>query len=222
MTEISAVLQTQAVSKTYKTLVDEVVVFEDITLSIEAGQAAAIIGESGRGKTTLLNILSGLDRPSSGQVWLCQNRIDNLHESPLSDFRNQHVGFIFQHHYLLDDFTALENILVPVRIRKAGVHSSDVERAMEFLSDIGLADRASHYPDQLSGGERQRVAVIRSLINDPSVIFADEPTGSLDRRNAENVEALMWDLKDRYKKTLVIATHSMEMAAKCDKVIELN
>ncbi len=221
MTENNKIIIASSVSKIYKTLVDEVVVLEGIDVEIEAGKAVAIIGESGRGKTTLLNVLSGLDRPSTGQVWLRQERIDNMTESKLSDFRNSHVGFIFQHHYLLDDFTALENVLIPVRIHKSGVDNSDIDKAMTFLSDIGLAERASHYPDQLSGGERQRVAVIRSLMNDPDVIFADEPTGSLDKRNAANVESLMWELKDKYKKTLVIATHSMEMAAKCDQIVDL-
>ncbi len=209
------------VSKIYKTLVDEVTVFEKVNVQIEAGKAVAIIGESGRGKTTLLNILSGLDSPSKGEVWMKGQRIDLMDEATLSDFRNVHVGFIFQHHYLLDDFTALENVLIPVRILKGGVSNEDMDRARLFLKDIGLEDRSTHYPDQLSGGERQRVAVIRSLINDPAVIFADEPTGSLDKRNAANVESLMWDLKNKYQKTLIIATHSMEMAGKCDHIVEL-
>lgn len=216
-----SLIHAENLSKTYKTTVDSIDVFSDIHVEIDRGTAVAIIGESGRGKTTLLNILSGLDHPSTGHVIFHNKNISSMDESTLSDFRNRHVGFIFQHHFLLDDFNALDNILIPVRIMNGRISQRDKEKAMELLNDVGLSDRASHYPDQLSGGERQRVAVIRALINDPDVIFADEPTGSLDKNNAGNVEELMWHLKDQYRKTLVIATHSMEMAEKCDTIIEM-
>lgn len=215
------IIYTDNISKIYKTLVDEVKVLENINVDIKRGNAVAIMGESGRGKTTLLNILSALDRPSVGEVYFNGERIDDLDERELALFRNKNVGFIFQHHYLLDDFTAIENILVPVRIGKPHVDQEDYDRAMQLLASVGLEKRANHYPDQLSGGERQRVAVVRALVNEPLVVFADEPTGSLDRKNAENVEKLMWHLKDKFQKTLVIATHSQEIAKQCDNIIYL-
>lgn len=215
------VIYTNSISKVYKTQVDEVSVLENLSISIGAGRAVAIMGESGRGKTTLLNILSGLDRPSSGEVFFNDERIDDLDESGLSEFRNQNVGFIFQHHYLLNDFNALENVLIPVRILKETATDEDTERAKSLLNEVGLGSRITHYPDQLSGGERQRVAIVRALINEPTVIFADEPTGSLDRKNSGNVEEIMWRLKDEFKKTLVIATHNHDIAAKCDEIINL-
>jgi ABC-type lipoprotein export system ATPase subunit len=218
---VPGLLEAHSLSRVYRTLSDEVRVFENVELSIKPGTAVAIIGQSGRGKTTLLNILSGLDRPTSGEVLYNGSRIDDLDEVSLSDFRNRNVGFIFQHHYLLEDFTALENVLVPIRIAGRKINSAAVSRAAELLDNVGLAGRHTHYPDQLSGGERQRVAIIRALIHDPRVIFADEPTGSLDRRNSAMIEELLWDLKHKYNKTFVIATHNLEMARKCDHVIDL-
>ncbi|URA10218.1 ABC transporter ATP-binding protein [Thermospira aquatica] len=211
----------KSLSKTYRTLVDTVSVFENLELKIDKGSMVALVGESGRGKTTLLNIISGLDRPSTGEVWFGGERIDTLDEEMLSDFRNRHVGFIFQHHYLLEDFTALENVLLPLRIGGKTIGEKEKEKAKELLSRVGLSDRLRHYPDQLSGGERQRVAIVRALIHDPDVVFADEPTGSLDRRNADRVEAILWELCRSMGKTFVVATHNMELARKCDAVISL-
>lgn len=221
MTDEKIVLDAQNISKTYKTLVDRVTVFESISLTINEGEAVAIIGQSGRGKTTLLNVLSGLDKASVGTVHFKGTRIDNMAEEALSDFRNLNVGFIFQHHYLLDDFTALDNVLIPLRIRGTKIDRKTQNRGLELLEAVGLKDRYHHYPDQLSGGERQRVAIIRALIHDPMVIFADEPTGSLDKHNSAMVENLLWDLKGKFNKTFVIATHNMEIAKKCDRIIDL-
>jgi len=218
MTEL---IKAEHLTKVYKTLVDEVSVLNSIDVSISKGEALAVVGESGRGKTTLLNLLSGLDRPTSGMVFFKGERIDNLSEDELSDFRNKNIGFIFQHHYLLNDFNALENVLVPLRLSENEIEQEKIYRAKELLEKMGLKDRIYHYPDQLSGGERQRVAVARALINNPEVIFADEPTGSLDRKNAQNIESILWELKKEYNVTLVIATHSKEIASKCDRVIEL-
>jgi len=211
----------KGLSKEYRTLVDRVVVFENMDVRIERGTMVALVGESGRGKTTLLNILSGLDRPSGGEVWFENQRIDLLDEEKLSDFRNRHVGFIFQHHYLLEDFTAMENVLLPLRIGGRVIGQQERLRAREMLSRVGLEKRLTHYPDQLSGGERQRVAIVRALIHDPDVVFADEPTGSLDRRNAEMVENVIWELCRGMGKTFVVATHNMELARRCDAVIYL-
>ena len=208
-------------SKVYKTMVDEISVFTDLNLRISKSEAVAVVGESGRGKTTLLNILSGLDRPTTGMVVFGDTRIDNLTEEEISDFRNRNIGFIFQHHYLLNDFNAIENVLIPLKIRNEKINRDSFRLARELLERVGLKNRMHHYPDQLSGGERQRVAVVRALVNKPLVIFADEPTGNLDRKNAENVEDMLWQLKDELSVTLVIATHSKEIAGRCDRIIEL-
>lgn len=215
------IITAQGLSKTYKTVTDEVMVFENIDVAIAKGSTVAIIGQSGRGKTTLLNILSGLDRPTGGAVYFEGSRFDNLDEQELSVFRNRNVGFIFQHHYLLDDFTALENILLPLRIGGAVIDSEARDRALALLESVGLHGRETHYPDQLSGGERQRVAIVRALIHGPEVIFADEPTGSLDRHNAGMVEDMIWKLKDEHRKTFIMATHNLEMARRCDRIIDM-
>jgi len=216
-----SILQAKNLTKIYKTVTDSVLVFENLNINVSPGEAVAIVGQSGRGKTTLLNLLSGLDRPTSGEVFFNKERIDNLNEERLSEFRNRNVGFIFQHHYLLEDFTALDNVLIPVRIKGEAIGEEVRKKAIDMLDWVGLGKRLYHYPDQLSGGERQRVAIIRALIHDPLVIFADEPTGSLDKINAMNVENILWEMKKKLKKTFVIATHNLEIAKKCDKIIEL-
>lgn len=208
-------------TKVYRTAVDEVKVFENVNVEIRTGSAVAIVGQSGRGKTTLLNVLSGLDRPTSGEVFYNGIRMDNLKEESLSDFRNQNVGFVFQHHYLLEDFTAIDNILIPLRIGMKEKDDVSAKAAKGWMDALGLKKRYHHYPDQLSGGERQRVAIARALINSPLVLFADEPTGSLDKMNSAMVENMIWELKKKFKKTLVIATHNLEIAKKCDQVIDL-
>ncbi len=218
MTEI---IKGIGLNKIYKTLVDEVNVFNNLDLTIYKGEAVAIVGESGRGKTTLLNILSGLDKPTSGEVIFNNFRIDNMSEEEISDFRNRNIGFIFQHHYLLNDFNALENVLIPFKIRNCNTDKNMLQYAIEILERVGLKDRIYHYPDQLSGGERQRVAVARAIIHKPLVIFADEPTGSLDQKNATKVEKILWELKDEFGITLIIATHSKQIADMCDRVIQL-
>lgn len=220
MTDI--IIQASNVSKIYKTLVDEITVFENISVKIKRGEAVALVGKSGGGKTTLLNILSGLDHPSAGDVLFDNKPINTMDETQLAIFRNKHVGFIFQHHYLLDDFTAIENIMIPLRIAAVKFDQTVGHQiALSLLRTVGIANRADHYPDQLSGGERQRVAVARALVNNPDVIFADEPTGSLDIKNATIVENLLWELKDKYNKTLVMATHSLATAKRCDKIIRM-
>lgn len=215
------IISGRGLSKTYKTLVDEVRVFENIQVDIAAGSIVALVGKSGRGKTTLLNILSGLDRPTSGEVYYQDERIDNLSEEKLSVLRNRKVGFIFQHHFLLDDFTALDNVLIPLRLAERKIGKEEREHACELLSLLGLENRLAHFPDQLSGGERQRVAIARALVHDPMVIFADEPTGSLDKQNSQAAENLLWEMRDRFHKTFVIATHNLDLAHHCDQIIDL-
>lgn len=215
------IITTKDLTKIYKTFVDEVKVFENLNIEINKGSSVAIIGESGRGKTTLLNILSGLDKPTSGEVYFNGSRIDILSEEELSIFRNKYIGFVFQHHYLLDDFNALENVLLPLRIYNNKISDKDKNKALDLLSYVGLQKRIYHYPDQLSGGECQRVAIVRALINNPQLIFADEPTGSLDKKNSNIVSSLLWNLKNDFNITLVIATHNHELFNNCDYIINL-
>ena len=195
-------------------------VLKGIDLNIDKGEIVSIVGPSGAGKTTLLQIIGTLDRPDAGSV--CINGIDvsNLSKRKLSDFRNQHIGFVFQFHQLLPEFTAIENIMIPAYI--AGVsHHEAKQRAQELLNFMGLADRATHKPNELSGGEKQRVAVARALINHPAVILADEPSGSLDSKNKEELHQLFFDLRDKYGQTFVIVTHDEGLASITDRTIKM-
>ena len=195
-------------------------VLKGIDLHIDKGEVVSIVGPSGAGKTTLLQIIGTLDRPDTGSV--CVNGIDTsrLSTKKLSDFRNQHLGFVFQFHQLLPEFTAIENIMIPAYI--AGKSQKVAKaRAEELLRFMGLSDRASHKPNELSGGEKQRIAVARALVNNPAVILADEPSGSLDTRNKEDLHKLFFDLRDQFGQTFVIVTHDESLAAITDRTIHL-
>lgn len=195
-------------------------VLKGIDLHINKGEIVSIVGPSGAGKTTLLQIIGTLDRPDTGTV--CVDGIDTskLSTKKLSDFRNQHLGFVFQFHQLLPEFTAIENIMIPAYI--AGVSPKQAKRrAKELLDFMGLADRASHKPNELSGGEKQRVAVARALVNNPAVILADEPSGSLDSKNKEELHKLFFDLRDQFGQTFVIVTHDETLASITDRTIHL-
>jgi lipoprotein-releasing system ATP-binding protein len=195
-------------------------VLKGITLDINKGEVVSIVGPSGAGKTTLLQIIGTLDKPDSGSV--CVDSIDttSLSQKALSDFRNKHIGFVFQFHQLLPEFTALENIMIPAYI--AGKSNKDAKkRAKELLEFMGLSDRANHKPAELSGGEKQRVAVARALINNPAVILADEPSGSLDSKNKAELHQLFFDLRDKFGQTFVIVTHDEGLAAITDRTIHL-
>ncbi len=195
-------------------------VLKGIDLHIDKGEVVSIVGPSGAGKTTLLQIIGTLDRPDSGIV--CVDGIDTskLSTKKMSDFRNQHLGFVFQFHQLLPEFTAIENIMIPAYI--AGVSPKQAkERAKELLAFMGLSDRASHKPNELSGGEKQRVAVARALVNNPAVILADEPSGSLDSQNKAELHQLFFDLRDKFGQTFVIVTHDEELASITDRTIHL-
>ena len=195
-------------------------VLKGIDLHINKGEIVSIVGPSGAGKTTLLQIIGTLDRPDTGSV--CVNGIDTsrLSTKKLSDFRNQHLGFVFQFHQLLPEFTAIENIMIPAYIAGASPKQAK-KRAKELLDFMGLADRASHKPNELSGGEKQRVAVARALVNNPAVILADEPSGSLDSKNKEELHKLFFDLRDQFGQTFVIVTHDETLASITDRTIHL-
>ena len=195
-------------------------VLKGIDLHIDRGEVVSIVGPSGAGKTTLLQIIGTLDRPDGGSVMVDSTDVTSLTQKALADFRNRHLGFVFQFHQLLPEFTAMENVLIPAYIGGMATKPSK-ERAQELLAFMGLSDRASHKPAQLSGGEKQRVAVARALMNNPAVILADEPSGSLDTRNKQELHQLFFDLRDRYGQTFVIVTHDEELALLTDRTVHL-
>ena len=195
-------------------------VLKGIDLHIDRGEVVSIVGPSGAGKTTLLQIIGTLDRPDSGTVCVDGIDVTSLSQKKLSDFRNQHLGFVFQFHQLLPEFTAIENIMIPAYIAGTSQRQAQ-QRAKELLDFMGLTDRATHKPNELSGGEKQRVAVARALVNNPAVILADEPSGSLDTKNKEELHQLFFDLRDKVGQTFVIVTHDEALASITDRNIHL-
>ncbi len=191
-------------------------VLKGVDVTIEASEVVSIVGSSGAGKTTLLTILGTLDKPSSGNILFNGIDITSLNEKKLAAFRNQHIGFVFQFHHLLPEFTALENICIPAFINKVSKKEAEL-KAAGLLELLGLKGRADHKPSELSGGEQQRVAVARALINDPKVIFADEPSGNLDSENAQNLHQLFFKLRDELKQTIVVVTHNETLANMADR-----
>lgn len=209
-------IELQGITKSFGSLQ----VLKGIDLTIEKGEIVSIVGPSGAGKTTLLQIMGTLDKADTGTVTLNGTEIGRLKEKELSAFRNKQIGFVFQFHQLLPEFTALENVMIPALI--AGTSASEATRkAKETLEFLGLAERASHKPAELSGGEKQRVAVARALINNPAVILADEPSGSLDTRNKEELHQLFFDLRDKLGQTFVIVTHDENLARLTDRTIHI-
>ena len=195
-------------------------VLKGIDLTVGKGEIVSIVGKSGAGKTTLLHILGSLDKPDSGSVTLAGTDITQLKDRELSDFRNRHIGFVFQFHQRLPEFSALENVMMPALI--AGIPNSKARcQGLELLDFLNLADRAKHKPNELSGGEKQRVAVARALINHPDVIFADEPSGSLDSANKQDLHQLFFSLRDQMNQTFVIVTHDESLAALSDRTIRM-
>ncbi len=195
-------------------------VLKGIDLHIDKGEVVSIVGPSGAGKTTLLQIIGTLDHPDSGTVIIDGTDVHALSTNQLSDYRNRHIGFVFQFHQLLPEFSAIENVMIPAFIAGKSTAAAKA-RATELLEFMGLADRAHHKPNQLSGGEKQRVAVARALVNEPSVILADEPSGSLDSQNKAELHQLFFDLRDRYGMTFIIVTHDEGLAAITDRTIRL-
>jgi lipoprotein-releasing system ATP-binding protein len=193
-------------------------VLKNVDINIEKGEIVSIVGSSGAGKSTFLHILGTLDKPDKGEVMLHDQRTDKLSGNALSTFRNKNIGFIFQFHHLLPEFTALENVCIPGWI--AGSKKKETEaRAIELLNTLGLGQRLDNKPNQLSGGEQQRVAVARALINNPAIIMADEPTGNLDSANAKELHQLFIDLRNKYQQTFLIVTHNEELARMSDRIL---
>jgi len=195
-------------------------VLKGVDIIVEKGEIVSIVGSSGAGKSTLLHILGSLDKANSGEIWINNERIDTLKEKELAKFRNQHIGFVFQFHHLLPEFTALENVCIPGWI--AGTNKNELEaRALKLLKILGLQDRASHKPSELSGGEQQRVAVARALINNPDIVFADEPTGNLDSKHAQELHELFLHLQKTMGQTFLIVTHNEALAKMSDRVVHM-
>ena len=209
-------IELQGITKSFGSLQ----VLKGIDLTIDKGEVVSIVGPSGAGKTTLLQVMGTLDKPDTGRILLNGTEINRLKERELAAFRNREIGFVFQFHQLLPEFTALENVTIPALIQ--GVSSGEARRrAVEMLEFMGLSERASHKPAELSGGEKQRVAVARALINHPSVVLADEPSGSLDTHNKEELHRLFFELRDKLGQTFVIVTHDEGLASQTDRTIHM-
>lgn len=216
----NTILACEAVCKNYYDGQLNVQVLDNLTLQVDKGQSIGIVGASGSGKSTLLHILGGLDKPTSGRVSLMGQDLSQLSQKQLSRLRNQHLGFVYQFHHLLPEFSALENVMMPLLIGKRPKEQAR-ERALLMLEKVGLKDRVQHRPGELSGGERQRAAIARALVTDPACLLADEPTGNLDRKNALNILDMMMELKQELGTALVVVTHDDEMAARFDRVLNM-
>ena len=213
-------LKVQHLTKSYPTAAGDLTVLHEVSFDLAAGESLAILGPSGSGKTTLLGLCAGLDQPSSGSVIVAGEAIQTMDEDARARVRNDHVGFVFQNFQLIPTLTALENVLVPLELRGQGGAGAET-RAKELLGRVGLGDRYDHYPVQLSGGEQQRVALARAFINEPKILFCDEPTGNLDGDTAHTVQELIFGLNRELKTTLVLVTHDLELAKLCGRVLKL-
>lgn len=216
----NTILACETVCKNYYDGQLNVQVLDNLTLQVDKGQSIGIVGASGSGKSTLLHILGGLDKPTSGRVSLMGQDLSQLSQKQLSGLRNRHLGFVYQFHHLLPEFSALENVMMPLLIGKRPKEQAR-ERALLMLEKVGLKNRVQHRPGELSGGERQRAAIARALVTDPACLLADEPTGNLDRKNALNILDMMMELKQELGTALVVVTHDDEMAARFDRVLNM-
>jgi len=218
---MNIILSSENITKSYQsTKKVKLEVLKSISVEIEVNKISVIVGASGAGKSTLLHLLGGLDRPDSGSVFYEQKNIFDFNNDKLAKFRNENMGFVFQFHHLLPEFTALENVSIPQMIKGVPLKSAS-NNSLRLLEIVGLKDRAEHKPAELSGGEQQRVAVARALANDPKIIFADEPTGNLDSANSDSIHKLLFDLRDNFKKTFVIVTHNPELMKLADIILEI-
>ncbi|BAV12054.1 lipoprotein releasing system, ATP-binding protein [Moraxella osloensis] len=218
---MTAILTGNNITKTYQDGKTTTNVLNHLDISINSGERIAIVGTSGSGKSTLLHILGGLDVPTSGEVWLHGQRINDLNETQRGELRNQHLGFIYQFHHLLAEFTAIENVAMPLLMRKAVPIAVARQQSIELLEKVGLGHRLTHRPGELSGGERQRVAIARALVTKPSLILADEPTGNLDYANAQAVFEILSELQKDFNTALLMVTHDRQLAQLADKQLAL-
>ncbi|MBW4018989.1 lipoprotein-releasing ABC transporter ATP-binding protein LolD [Moraxella osloensis] len=218
---MTAILTGKNITKTYQDGKTTTNVLNHLDISINSGERIAIVGTSGSGKSTLLHILGGLDVPTSGEVWLHGQRINDLNETQRGELRNQYLGFIYQFHHLLAEFTAIENVAMPLLMRKAVPIAVARQQSIELLEKVGLGHRLTHRPGELSGGERQRVAIARALVTKPSLILADEPTGNLDYANAQAVFEILSELQKDFNTALLMVTHDRQLAQLADKQLAL-
>src|ERR1700686_1357727 len=213
-------LRVEGLKKQFRSGGSDLVLFENLSFQVASGEMVAIVGESGSGKSTLLHILGALDRPSAGDVYCAHLRLGSLSENAAADFRNKEIGFVWQFHYLLPEFTALENVAMPLLMR--GTQKAEAEKeALRWLGEVGLAPRPHHRPGELSGGEQQRAALARALITKPKILLADEPTGDLDSRTADAVFELISRLHREYQLSSIVATHNFGFARRCHRVMRL-
>jgi lipoprotein-releasing system ATP-binding protein len=214
------IISLQNINKIYGTVI-KTQVLNNINLSFEEGTFNSIIGASGSGKSTLLNIMGTLDKPTSGEIFIDGKRTDTMKKNQLAELRNQTIGFIFQFHYLLPEFTAIENVLMPNRIKSAKTSKEDLEKAHELLDLVGLTKVKNNLATNMSGGQQQRTAIARALMNNPKIILADEPTGNLDSESTENIYNLMRDINKKFNTTFVVITHDRRIAEKADRIVEI-
>lgn len=214
-------IQANNLHKKFTQGTSELEILKGVSLSIKSGESVCIVGSSGAGKSTLLHILGTLDEASEGELWFGGTAVHDLGEEEIARLRNREMGFVFQFHHLLGEFTALENVMIPCRIAGDSKPAARV-KALEFLEMMGLAARANHYPNELSGGELQRVAIARALVRRPRILFADEPTGNLDSQNSLNIQNLFFSLKEKYGLTLVVVTHDLNFAQKFSRVLRIS
>jgi lipoprotein-releasing system ATP-binding protein len=207
-------------TKKFRSGEDELIVFADLNFEVQRGEQLALIGESGAGKSTLLYLLGGLDRPSAGTIYFGHQDISSFSDTELAEFRNREIGFVWQNHSLLPEFTAMENVMMPLLIRGDSVTSAKTA-ALERLDEVGLQSRASHRAGELSGGEQQRVALARALVGNPTVLLADEPTGNLDFRTGEMIISLLQDLHRSHNLISIFVTHNLSFATRCDRILQL-
>jgi len=219
--EVAEILRAEQLAKVFRSGTTDLLLFENLSFRVMTGEMLAIVGESGAGKSTLLHILGALDRPSEGNVYCNSTALNTLSDNAAADFRNREIGFVWQFHYLLPEFTAVENVAMPLLVRGRERDEAEREAAL-WLGEVGLSDRAHHRSGELSGGEQQRVALARALVTRPRLLMADEPTGDLDGRTAELVFALIARLHRDYRLTSLIVTHNLDFARRCDRVLRMH
>jgi lipoprotein-releasing system ATP-binding protein len=217
-TSSNYILQCKGITKAFAQGISDIKVLRGIDLTVQSGESIAIVGASGAGKSTLLHILGSLDSADSGDLWMLNQNLSHLNDDALSAFRNQNIGFVFQFHHLMSEFTAIENVMLPCLVGNLDREAATT-KATQLLSKVGLGQRLHHFPSELSGGELQRVAIARALVNGPKILFADEPTGNLDSKNSQLIQELFFNLKSEFGLTLIVVTHDIQFAKKFNRTL---